>query len=271
MESLAWFERLALFGRRIIVTRAEHQAAELTDRLRALGALPIQLPAITIAPPEDEEGAQNAVLSISAYDIVVFTSPNGVSAFFERLGRQGVDSRALGGLTVAAMGPGTARSLEAHGIKADIVPDRFIAEALAEAIIAAGAGGRNILLFRAQDARDVLPRLLTEAGAAVSDVAAYRSVVPDISDEEFSRAFEDADLVVFTSGSTATNLGEILAEKKKKGSVDFSALTIPGAVSIGPITTEAASMAGFSVVAEATEYTIEGVVSALINFYSDKT
>jgi uroporphyrinogen III methyltransferase/synthase len=271
MESLGWFERLALFGRRIIVTRAEHQAAELTDRLRALGALPIQLPAITIAPPEDEEGAQNAVSSISAYDIVVFTSPNGVSAFFERLAGQGLDSRTLGGLTVAAMGPGTARALKGFGITADIVPDRFIAEALAEAIIAAGAGGRNVLLFRAQDARDVLPRLLTEAGAAVSDVAAYRSVAPDISDEEFSRAFEDADLVAFTSGSTATNLGAILAEKRKKGTVDFSTLTIPGAVSIGPITTEAAARAGFSVVAEASEYTIEGVVNALINYYSDKT
>ncbi len=271
MESLAWYERLPLFGRRIVVTRAAHQAAELSDRLRALGALPIQLPTIAIGPPADEEAAKGALSSLSAYDIVTFTSPNGVRAFFEGLAREGRDSRALGGLTVAAMGPGTALTLKGYGITADIVPDRFIAEALAEAIIAAGAEGKNILLFRAEGARDILPRLLREAGAAVTDAGAYRSIPADISDGEISRAFDGADLMVFTSASTASNLGAILAEKRKKGGVDFSARAVPPAVCLGPITTEAATKAGFSVEAEADEYTIEGLVSALINYYSDKT
>ncbi|MBN2224602.1 MAG: uroporphyrinogen-III C-methyltransferase [Deltaproteobacteria bacterium] len=271
MEHLAWFEKLPLFGRRIIVTRARHQAAELSDRLRALGALPIQLPTIQIVPPEDEQAAERAVSSLSAYDIAVFTSPNGVEAFFERLGRQGRDSRVLGGLTVAAMGPGTALSLRNYGIAADIVPDRFIAEALAEALITAGVSGKNILLFRAQGARDVLPRLLTEAGAGVTDAGAYRAAVPDITDEQLVRAFEGADLMVFTSGSTATNLGLILDEKKKKGTVDLSTITSVPAASIGPITTEAAVKAGFSVVAEATDYTVGGLVDALVEYYSDKT
>ncbi len=270
MESLGWFERLPLFGKRIVVTRAEHQAAELSDRLRALGALPIQLPAIAIGPPADEQAAEQAVSSVSSYDIVVFTSPNGVNAFFDSLERRGRDCRALGGVTVAAMGPGTALTLKEHGIAADIVPDRFIAEALAEALIARGMWGKNILLFRAQEARDVLPRLLTEAGAAVADVGAYLTTASEISDEQFSLAFDGADLVVFTSGSTATNLGLIVDEKRNKGSVDFSKIAIPAAVSIGPITSRAAELAGFTVAAEATEYTIEGVVNALVDYYSDK-
>jgi uroporphyrinogen III methyltransferase / synthase len=271
MEDLAWFERLPLFGKRIIVTRAEHQAAELSDRLRTLGALPIQIPAITIAPPTDEAAAEQAMSSVSSYDIVVFTSPNGVEAFFERLSRRGLDSRALGGLTVAAMGPGTAFALKQRGIEADIVPDRFIAEALAEAVIADGVESRNILLFRAEGARDVLPRLLGEAGAAVDDVGAYYAVASEISDEAFSRAFSGADLIVFTSGSTATNIGLIVDEKRMKGSVDFSTVAVPPAVSIGPITSRAAQAAGFTVAVEATEYTIEGVVNALVGYYTDKT
>jgi uroporphyrinogen III methyltransferase / synthase len=270
MEDLGWFERLPLFGRRIVVTRAEHQAAELSDRLRALGALPVQLPAIAIVPPADERAADDAVSSVSAYDIVVLTSPNGVDAFFDRLARGGHDSRALGGTTVAAMGPGTALALKARGIAADIVPDRFIAEALAEALIAAGVDGKNVLLFRAEGARDVLPRLLAEGGAMVADVGAYGTVVPEISDEQFFRVFDGADVVVFTSGSGATNLGLIVQEKREKGSVDFSKVTVPPAVSIGPITSGAAREAGFTVAAEATDYTIDGLVRTLVDYYSDK-
>ena len=269
IEDLAWFERLPLFGRRIVVTRAEHQAAELSDRLRALGALPIGLASITIAPPQDEAATGRAASSVSAYDIVVFTSPNGVDAFFEQLRRLGRDSRILGGVTVAAMGPGTALALGRQGIVPDIVPDRFIAEDLARAIIDTGVEGKNILLFRAEGARDVLPRLLTGAGAAVEDVGAYRAAKSDVSDEQFSRTFSDADLVVFTSGSTATNLGSIIEEKRRGGSIDFSAITIPPAVSIGPVTTKAAREAGFTVAAEAVEYTIDGVVKALIDYYSE--
>lgn len=270
-ETIGWFEKLPLFGRRIIVTRAEHQAAELSGRLRALGAQPIELPTIAIAPPTDETAAEQGVSSIAAYDIVIFTSPNGVEAFFGLLSRRGGDSRTLGGLVVAAMGPGTALALKEHGITADIVPERFIAESLAESVIAAGADGKNILLFRAETARDVLPRLLTEAGAAVADVGAYRADVSEITDEAFSRAFAGADLMAFTSGSTATNLGLIVEEKRAHGAVDFSTITIPPAVSIGPITSQAAQQAGFTVAAEAAEYTIEGLVNAIVDYYSGKT
>lgn len=270
MGSLGWFEGLPLFGRRIVVTRAEHQAAELSLKLRELGAQPIEMPVIAIEPPTDGPAAERAVSSVSEYDIVVFTSPNGVAAFFERLARQERDSRLLGGVTVAAMGPGTAQALNANGIKADIVPDRFIAEALAEALITAGVNGKKILLFRAQVARDVLPRLLSEANAAVEDVAAYSTSAPEVSDERFSRVFGEADAITFTSGSAAANLGRIVEEKRRNGSVDFSTVAVPPVVSIGPITSRAAREAGFTVAAEATEYTIEGVVNALVGHFSDK-
>jgi uroporphyrinogen III methyltransferase/synthase len=271
METLSWFEKLPLFGRRIIVTRAEHQAAELSDRLRALGALPVGLSTIRIERPVDEEAADAAVASVSDYDMAVFTSPNGVEAFFERLDRLGRDARALGGLTVAAMGPGTASTLSRHGIVPEIVPDRFVAEALAEAIVAAGVSGKRILLFRAEGARDVLPRVLTEAGAVVADVGAYRSVAPEPSNEQFTRAFEGADLITFTSGSAATNLREMIELKRKGGVVDFPAVSVVPAASIGPITSQAAASAGFSVEIEASEHTIGGLVSALVAYYSDKT
>ncbi len=270
METLSWFEKLPLFGRRIIVTRADHQAAELADRLRALGALPVGLSTIRIARPEDERAAEAAVATVSDNDMAVFTSPNGVESFFEGLDRLGRDARALGGVTVAAMGPGTAASLSRRGIVPDIVPDRFVAEALAGAIIAAGADGKRILLFRAEGARDVLPRLLTEAGASVSDVGAYRSVAPETSDGQFTRAFEGADLVSFTSGSSATNLREMI-DLKRKGGLDLPESSIPPAASIGPVTSAAAAGAGFSVEIEASEHTIGGLVKALVSHYSEKT
>jgi uroporphyrinogen III methyltransferase/synthase len=269
-ETLSWFERLPLFGRRIIVTRAAHQEAELSDRLRNLGALPVVLSTIGIAQPDNGAAASAAVASVSDYDIAVFTSPNGVEAFFDRLGRLGRDARALGGLTVAAMGPGTAAALGAHGIKADIVPDTFVAEALAGALVAAGVSGKKVLLYRAEGARDVLPRTLTEAGASVTDAGAYRSVPPELPDDELIRAFEGADLITFTSGSSAANLREMIDARKDRG-VDLPASAVPPAASIGPITSEAARSAGFSVTIEASEHTIEGLVKALVAHYMDKT
>jgi uroporphyrinogen III methyltransferase/synthase len=267
-QELGWFERLPLFGKRVVVTRARHQAGGLSARLLDLGATPIELPTIEIVPAADTDEPAAAVRSVSAYDIVVFTSPNGVDAFFREVAGAGKDARVLGGATVAAMGPGTAEALGAHGIVPDIVPDRYIAEALAEKIIEAGVGNKNVLLFRAEGARDVLPRLLTEAGAAVMDVGAYRSAVPDVSDEAFKTTFSGADIVTFASGSAAKNLKEMIDAKRRGGAVDFSSIALPPAASIGPITTDAAREAGFEVVCEADEHTIDGLVVGLIDYFA---
>jgi len=263
-ERLAWYDRLPLFGRRIVVTRASHQAGELSEMLLRLGAEPVELPSIEIAPPEDIRSAERAVAAATDYDLVVFTSPNGVGAFFSILKGQGKDSRALGRSVVAAMGPGTATALKEHGIVPDVMPDEFIAEGLAEAIIHRAPGGvkkKKALLFRAQGARAVLPERLAAAGAVVNDVAAYRAIRPETTRERIIEALEGADFLTFTSGSTATNLGEMF---RINTIWDDRSIVIPQAVSIGPITSDAARRAGFHVAAEASEYTIPGLVRALV-------
>jgi uroporphyrinogen III methyltransferase/synthase len=163
------------------------------------------------------------------------------------------------------MGPGTATALEGHGIVPDVMPDEFIAEGLAEAIIDHMHGGltkKKVLLFRAQTARAVLPERLTAAGAVVSDVAAYRAIRPEVSRREIVEVLEGADFLTFTSGSTATNLGEMF---RINTIWDDESIIIPKAVSIGPVTSNATRRAGFQVAAEASEYTIPGLVRALIH------
>ncbi|MBN1883275.1 MAG: uroporphyrinogen-III C-methyltransferase [Deltaproteobacteria bacterium] len=264
-EHLAWYDRLPLFGKKIVVTRASHQAGELCGMLRRLGAEPLELPSIEIAPPEDMKRAKKTVAEIGGYDCVVFTSPNGVRAFFSILDELGKDTRALGRAVVAAMGPGTKVALEDHGIVPDVVPDEFIAEALADAIIdyvPGGVKGKRILLFRAQVARPVLPERLKAEDADVDDVAAYRAVRPEVSREEIARTLDGADLLTFASGSTAVNLGEMF---RINTIWDDGSVVVPEAVSIGPVTTDKAQRAGFHVAAEAAEYTIPGLVQAIIH------
>lgn len=264
-EHLSWYDRLPLFGRRIVVTRANHQAGELCEMLRRLGAEPVELPSIEIAPPEDIRGAERAVAAATDYDLVVFTSPNGVRAFFSILERQEKDSRILGRSIVAAMGPGTATALREYGIVPDVMPDEFIAEELAETIIDRVPGGlsnKKVLLFRAQTARPVLPDRLAAAGAVVDDVAAYQAIRPEVSRREILEIIAGADFLTFTSGSTATNLGEMF---RINTIWDDESVVVPQAVSIGPVTSDAARRAGFHVAAEASEYTIPGLVRALIH------
>lgn len=264
-EHLSWYDRLPLFGRRIVVTRANHQAGELCEILRQLGAEPVELPSIEIAPPEDIRDAERAVAAATDYDLVVFTSPNGVRAFFSILKGQGKDSRTLGRSIVAAMGPGTATALREYGIVPDVMPDEFIAEELAEAIIDRVPGSlsnRKVLLFRAQTARQVLPDRLAAVGAVVDDVAAYRAIRPEVSRRKIVEILEGADFLTFTSGSTATNLGEMF---RINTIWDDESIVVPKAVSIGPVTSDAARRAGFYVAAEASEYTIPGLVQALVH------
>ena len=167
---LAWFESRPLFGRRIVVTRAREQASGLRARLEELGAAVIELPSINIEPLEV------AVPPLGQYDWVVFTSANGVDAFFDRgLSPKGLDARALAGLQIAVIGPGTAAALASRGLRADLVPERFVAESLLAAFPAPERTGSRVLLARALAARDVLPDGLTERGFAVDVLPVYRT------------------------------------------------------------------------------------------------
>ena len=168
---LAWFETRPLFGRSVVVTRAREQASELRHRLEGLGAEVIELPAIAIEPLAFD------VPDLSAYRWLVFTSANGVVAFFDRgLAPAGLDARAVAGLRLAAIGPGTAAALAERGLRTDLLPERFVAESLLEAFPTAAAGGERVLLARAEHARDVLPAGLSERGYEVDVLAVYRTV-----------------------------------------------------------------------------------------------
>ena len=265
-EALAWLERRPLHGRRVVVTRARTQASSLAATLRDLGAEVIELPAIRIEPRIESEEVRRAVDSIQEYSLVCVTSPNGADLLFEALavGSEGSaedgsteaarDARALANATVAAIGPGTARALARHGIKADIVPERFVAEALVEALAGIEVEGKRVLVARAAEAREVLPEALRERGAEVDVVALYETV-RESPNPEAVEAAQGADYVTFTSSSTVTNLTEALGDRFPRGA---------RVVSIGPVTSEAARAAGLSVDVEAEHHDVDGLLAALL-------
>jgi uroporphyrinogen III methyltransferase / synthase len=265
-DSLAWLERRPLHGRRVVVTRARAQASGLAGTLRGLGAEVVELPAIRIEPRIGSEEVRRAVESIGEYSLICLTSPNAVQLLFEALRASGLDARALGGgkqvrtdgarggTTVAAIGPGTAQALAAHGIAADIVPERFVAEALVEALADVEVAGRKVLVARAAEARDVLPDALRERGAEVDVVALYETVREEPSPETVEAA-QSADYVTFTSSSTVRNLTEALGDRFPRAA---------RIVSIGPVTGAAARGAGLEVHVEAERHDVEGLVEALL-------
>ena len=288
-EALAWLERRPLHGKRVVVTRARAQASGLAATLRGLGAEVVELPAIRIEPRIESEDVRRAVERVGAgeYALVCLTSPNGVRLLFEAMTDAGLDARALGkgpelqqvgkaasgvgdetgppdgagaaepiqgGATIAAIGPGTARTLTEHGISADIVPERFVAEALVETLRSIDVAGKRVLVARAAEARDVLPDALRERGAEVDVVALYETVREAPSDEAIEAA-QSADYVTFTSSSTVRNLTEALGDRFPSRA---------RIVSIGPITSEAARAAGLEVTGEAVQHDIDGLVAALL-------
>ena len=175
-ERIAWLEGRPLHGKRVVVTRARAQASELARRLDALGAEPIELPAIRIEPRLDSDEVRRAVESLHAYALVCLTSPNGVNLLFEAMAAQGRDARALANASVAAIGAGTEAALASFGVIADIVPERFVAEELVEALDKLELQGKPVLIARAAEAREVLPDALRKKGAEVDVVTLYETV-----------------------------------------------------------------------------------------------
>jgi uroporphyrinogen III methyltransferase / synthase len=245
-DRLAWFEDRPLSGRTVAVTRARAQSSELAARLRALGAEAVEAPAIRIAPLD------GPAPDIGRYDLVCLTSPNGVRLLFDRLAHDGLDARAFGGVRVAAIGPGTAAALRQHGLIADVVPERFVAEGLVEALADVPVG--RALVARAAEARDVLPDALRGRGAEVDVVALYETVAEPVSDRQRA-ALAAADYITFTSSSTVRfffqSAGDGLSGRTRL-------------VSIGPVTSEALRAHGREPDVEATRHDIDGLVEALI-------
>jgi uroporphyrinogen III methyltransferase / synthase len=253
-ERIAWLEGRPLHGKRVVVTRARAQASELSRRLAALGAEPIELPAIRIVPRIDSAEVRRAVEGLHAYALVCLTSPNGVRLLFEAMAEQGRDARALANATVAAIGPGTASALAACGVIADVVPETSVAEALVESLSDLDVDGKPVVIARAAEARDVLPEALRERGAEVDVVTLYETVAEEPDPAALERASE-ADFVTFTSSSTVRNFVDVVGNGVAKGA---------RIVSIGPVTSEAARDAGLEVAIEATQHDIDGLVEALL-------
>jgi uroporphyrinogen III methyltransferase/synthase len=243
---LEWLGARPLSGRSVAVTRARAQSSGLARRLRELGATVVEAPAIRIAPiagPAPELGG---------YDLVCMTSPNGVRLLFERLRAAGRDARALAGVRVAAIGPGTARALGEHGVLADVVPERFVAEGLVDAL--ADTPVSRVLIARAAVARDVLPRALEARGAEVDVLELYETVAEPLTDEQRA-AVAGADYVTFTSSSTVHFFFEQAGDEVG-----------PNArlVSIGPVTSDALRSHGRQPDVEAARHDIDGLVEALV-------
>jgi uroporphyrinogen III methyltransferase/synthase len=260
-STLNWTERLPLFGRRIVVTRAAARTAALAKRLRQLGADAIEFPTIETAAPDSYLQLDAAIGRLQTFDWIVFTSATGVEAFIERLRTLKVDIRAAAGARIAAIGPATAARLHHYGLSVAALPREYRAEALVKALGEQAVAGARILIPRAQAAREILPQLLREKGAKEVVVApAYKTVTPRQADLGRMRQLVRAgaiDLFTFTSSSTVTNFQTMLAGP------------IGGlkAAAIGPITAETARSSGFDVVASPAEYTVDSLIEAILRYF----
>ncbi len=297
-EELQWFENKPLFGRRVIVTRPANQATEMAGMLAGLGAEPLVIPVIRIEPVDDDIlsrfllGSDGVGVSNSrmGYDWLVFSSVNGVRVFFDVLDGMGYDGRFLAGVQVAAVGPATAKCLREYGIRADLVPAEYTTEAIGREIIqrvkeagkaksknmasnklgrankdSVSDGGLNatgrVLLWRAGKANDALPICLREAGFEVDVVAAYNTCVEKSYEQQLREAVVGGGVswVTFTSPSTVENFLKMVP-------IDMLVDSSIKIASIGPVTSAAIKQAGLSVAVQAREYTVNGLIDALVEY-----
>ena len=263
-DSLSWYEKRPLLGKRIVVTRTRKQASALSNKLRALGAHVIELPTIRIEPPSDLREFAQLVQDAHTYDWIVFTSANGVEAFFDIFFKLYDDAREIGGGRIAAIGPATAQRVKDFHLHVDLQPDEFVAEAVAREFKKQGSiENLRILVVRAEKARDVLPKELSAAGAIVDEAFAYRTVLEtrDASGARRQLAQDGADLITFTSSSTVEN---------------FLALGLPWPkgmriASIGPITSKTVRDQTLTVDVEAQRHDIDGLVQAIRELFAEKS
>ena len=281
---------LPLQGKRVLVTRTREQASVLSEGLRTLGAIPVEFPTIRIVPPSDWTQLDNALLrlysSISAkqtrntsytYNWLVFTSANGVHICLQHLQQLGHDPRALQHIRIATIGPATAEALTMYGLTADIIPDAYVAEGVAEAIIedARQHGivlhGQHILLARAAEARKVLAVMLREAGAIVDDVPAYYTLTAAVDDDRGRSLWSmlqqrRLSIITFASSSTVRNFMAWVKHCEEATGVMLVPTSLPTIACIGPITSQTARELGLTVAIEAKEFTIDGLLEAIVKY-----
>ena len=266
-NELAWFDKRPLFGKKIVITRARAQASSLVSKLSRLGAQCIEIPTIKIAPPEDIYPLKKSIENIYIYDWLVFTSVNGVKFFFDTLFDMGKDVRSLGHLKLACIGPVTKERLQNYGIISDILPETYRAESVIKAFSNIELKNKKILLPRAKKARTILPEELSKMGAKVDEVIAYETLLDLNKKEELINLLQESkiDAVTFTSSSTVSNFISLLDSKDSR-----KLLKNIVTASIGPITSKTARSLDIEPEIEAKEFTIQGLVDALLAYYESK-
>ncbi len=266
--SIDWFEKRPLFGKKIIVTRTREQASELVAGLEEHGANCLEYSTINIEPVESYAILDSELERLNEYHWILFTSLNGVKYFFQRLYYKGMDARNLKGPAIAVVGRSTADLLHQYGINADLIPAVFTGEGLAESLLDMGVGGRNILIPRALHAREILPETLRGAGAQVTVAPVYQNVPPQGRKYALRAELEDGkvDMITFTSSSTVRNfLTMVDATDQAELERLLSGVQI---AAIGPITAKTVTDNGLKVDIQPDDYTIEGMVQAIVEFFS---
>ncbi len=268
-DTLGWFEKKPLFGKRILVTRGREQSKKMADAISEQGGQPVLFPTISFLPPSDYTQLDNAIRKIGTFDWVIFTSVNGVEKFFQRFFEVQDDIRQMAGPRIAAIGPVTAAAIRKHGLKVHLLAKEFVAEGLLALLPQEEVKGRRFLIPRAEKAREILPESLTAMGGIVEVVAVYRTGLPEQADvNEITSLLSDKKLaaVTFTSSSTVTHFIEML-----KGQ-DLTML-LDGVVvaSIGPVTSATLREKGLPAHVEASEYTVEGLVNTLMEHFKARS
>jgi uroporphyrinogen-III synthase len=277
-------QTLPLQGQRILVTRTREQASIFSERLQALGAIPVEFPTIRILPPQDWEQLDSALNKLFLedaverpyYDWLVFTSVNGVTICCERLITLGHMIEHMSHVRIAAIGPATASALKRYGLTADIVPDEFIAEGVAAALRSdaqvrgVSLVGQRVLLARAAEARKILVTELQQAGALVDEVPAYYTVAVAHDDEQGQQVLrllreQKLDILTFTSSSTVRNFMQWLSSDEERVRLVTHNIYLSIAC-IGPITAQTARELGLNISIEAQEFTIDGLVEAIVQY-----
>lgn len=272
-NKLRWFDERPLFGKKIIVTRSREQASDFSSLLEKYGAEPIEFPTIETVAPKDWKEVDRAIKNLSkpvpagskqGYDWAIFTSVNGVKYFVERLKKHGKDIRELKGINICAIGPATAKAIEDLGIRVDLVPKEYRAEAIIEGLGKNKIKGRRFLLPRALKAREVLPEEIKRLGGKVDVVSAYRTIKPKEKTDDIRKMFQEKkfDVVTFTSSSTVENFVSMFKKGETAGLLQDVAVA-----SIGPITRDTASTLGIKTNIMPEKYTIPALTEAIVQYF----
>lgn len=269
-DTINWFEKRPLFGKKILVTRTREQASELVSGLEEHGAHCVECSTINIQPNDSYEVLDGEFERLDEYHWILFTSLNGIKYFFERLYEKGLDARDMRGPSIGVVGKSTADLLHTYGLNADLIPPTFTGEGLGRSLLDQGVEGRNVLLPRALQAREILPEILRGAGARVTVAPVYKNVLPEGRKEDLREELESGtvDMITFTSSSTVRNFLSMLEPKDEQELTDL--LKDVKIAAIGPITAKTVTDNGLTVDLQPESYTISDMVDAVVNYYGEQ-